>query len=260
MNPGVGIVVPTLGSRPEYLLACLESIRSAGDAHISLVAPIGFDASSLVSKGLIDQQVNDPGAGLPEAINCGVAALPKSVSLVNWLGDDDLLARGSLEKCANRLEEDPNLVMVFGSCDYIDPSGDLLWTNKSGPWAVPLLRFGPDLIPQPGALFRRTVFEEVGNLSSEWDWAFDFDLFIKLSKAGKIGFIDQTLASFRWHPGSLSVEFRKKSVLEASRVRVSHLPSYLRAVSLLWEYPVRQATLLAGVRVSATANKRARRK
>lgn len=39
----VGIVVPTLGERPEYLLECLQSIRKAGRAHVLLVAPNGFD-------------------------------------------------------------------------------------------------------------------------------------------------------------------------------------------------------------------------
>jgi hypothetical protein len=217
------------------------------------VTPIDFDTASLRNKRLIDQQVDDPGIGLSEAINSGVNALPASVTLINWLGDDDLLARGSLAKCADYLDKKPDAVMVFGSCDYIDPRGNLLWKNKSGPWAVPLLRFGPDLIPQPGALFRRTAFEAVRGLDSRWGWAFDFDLFIKFSKLGQIIFVDETLASFRWHPESLSVEFRSKSVLEASRVRVSHLPPYLRLISPLWEYPVRQATLLAGARLSATA-------
>lgn len=257
MTKRVGIIVPTLGRRPEYLIECLNSIRASGEAHITVVTPIDFDATSLRNEGLIDQQVDDPGIGLSEAINSGVAALPESATIINWLGDDDLLARGSLAKCADHLDKNPDDVMVFGSCDYIDPRGNLLWSNKSGQWAVPLLRYGPDLIPQPGALFRRSAFEAVGGLDSRWDWAFDFDLFIKLSKMGQIRFMKETLASFRWHPESLSVEFRGKSVLEASRVRVSHLPSYLRPISALWEYPVRQATLVAGTRVSAAARKKA---
>jgi GT2 family glycosyltransferase len=106
-------------------------------------------------------------------------------------------------------------------------------------------------------LFRRSSFEEVGGLDPKFGWAFDFDLFIKLSKLGKARFINQTLASFRWHPQSLSVEFRKKSVAEASMVRVSHLPKGLRPASFFWEAAVRYATLLAGARVSAKARQKA---
>ena len=256
----VGIVVPTLGRRPEYLRQCLESIRSAGQAHILLVAPASFDPQKQLPSDLFDQLVIDPGAGLSEAINLGVANLPHSVELINWLGDDDVLTEGSLAIAEHTLESSSDSVMVFGSCDYIDAAGRVIWSNRSGQWTVPLLRFGPDLIPQPGALFRRSAFKKAGALKSKFDWAFDFDLFIELSKLGKLKFVDKTLAQFRWHPESLSVEFRKKSVSEASQVRVSHLPALLRPISFLWEYPIRQATLVAGKRVTARANSKAQKR
>ena len=256
MSPKVGIVVPTLGERPDYLQQCLSSIRAAGEAFIVLVAPATFDSSSLKSSELVDLFVEDPKAGLPQAINAGFRAMPSNIELINWLGDDDLLATGSLLKTSQALEADDSLSFVFGSCNYVDPYGNVIWTNKSGQWAVPLLRFGPDLIPQPGALFRRSSFEKIGGLDSKFGWAFDFDLFIKLSKLGKGKFLNQTLASFRWHPESLSVEFRRKSVAEASAVRLAHLPRALKPIAFTWEWPVRQATLLAGGRVTATARKK----
>ena len=256
MSSKVGIVVPTLGNRPDYLRKCLESIRLAGDAYVVLVAPKTFDSSYFKNLGLIDLFVEDPKAGLPMAINAGIESLPKQIEFVNWLGDDDLLSPSSLLQTSKALEDDTSLDFVFGSCDYVDPEGEVIWTNKSGQWTIPLLRFGPDLIPQPGALFRRTSYEAVGGLDPKLGWAFDFDLFLKLSKLGRGRFLDQTLASFRWHPESLSVEFRKKSVAEASKVRVSHLPKLLRPVSFLWELPVRQATLFAGRRVTVSANKK----
>ena len=123
-----------------------------------------------------------------------------------------------------------------------------------------MLRFGPDLIPQPGALFRRSTFNAVGGLKTNLGWAFDFDLFLRFSKAGKLHYISQTLALFRWHPESLSVEHRKSSVAEASQVRVSHLPAFLRTISFIWEYPVQQATLIAGKRVTAKAKSKAKTK
>jgi GT2 family glycosyltransferase len=258
LSQRVGIVVPTLGERPDYLEKCLASIRSAGQAHVLLVAPSSLNTNALAYSGLVDSVVIDPGGGLPSAINQGINSLPESVEYVNWIGDDDLITPGSLETAERALDENEDVVMVFGACEYIDRSGNSLWVNGSGAWAVPLLRFGPDLIPQPGALFRRSVFESIGGLETSLGWAFDFDLFIRFSKAGKIKYINQTLAKFRWHPESLSVEHRKRSVAEASKVRVSHLPSFLRPISFIWEYPVRQATLIAGKRVSAKAQSKAR--
>ncbi len=256
MIPRVGIVVPTLGKRPEYLLQCLQSIRAAGKAHILLVAPSDFKTEHLVSAGLIDGKIDDPSLGLSEAINLGIRSLPSEIEFVNWLGDDDLLVADTLGLTEKTLLDNPNCIMVFGACDYINSEGKTVWTNKSGQWAVPLLRFGPDLIPQPGALFQRSAFEGVGGLSAQLDWAFDFDLFVKFLKLGRLKYLDKTLASFRWHPESLSVEHRKMSVNEASAVRVGHLPRFLRPISILWELPVKQATLWAGSRVTQKTRKK----
>lgn len=260
MNHRVGIVVPTLGNRPDYLEQCLSSIRAAGEAHILIVAPASFKSDALKSAGLVDSVVFDAGVGLAAAINQGIRALPITVEYVNWLGDDDLLTVNSIIASTKTLDENDQTVLAFGSCDYVDGEGQTVWANSSGQWAVPLLRFGPDLIPQPGALFRRSAFDKVGGLRTDLGWAFDFDLFIRLSKVGKLRFINKTLAKFRWHPESLSVEHRKKSVAEASQVRVSHLPTSLRPISFIWEYLVQQATLIAGKRVTAKAKSKAKTK
>ena len=255
MNVRVGIVVPTLGNRPSYLKQSLESIQAAGTAHICLVAPKEFDCQELISRGLIHQFLVDPGAGLAAAINMGFSKLPKEIEYINWLGDDDFLVPDSISDAADALDADPTAVLVYGSCEYVNPSGEMVWVNKSGQWASKILSFGPDLIPQPGALFRRKAFEEVGQLSNSYKWAFDFDLLLRLKKIGKLRFINKNLASFRWHPESLSVEYRKDSVNEASKVRVSHLPQALRTISFFWEYPVQIATLLAGDRLTSKVNR-----
>ena len=246
----VGIVVPTIGGRPEYLPLALKSIREAGNAYILLVGNKGFDASKFLADGLIDQYTDEPEPGLAAKINFGFRQLPADIRFINWLGDDDLLTPGSLAAAAQRLAQPDEPVLVFGGCEYIDPAGKPIFTNKSGQWAVPLLRFGPQLIPQPGALYRRDAFERVGELSNSYDMAFDFDLFYKLSRAGRAEYISKTLSMFRWHPGSMAVGSRKKSVHEASQVRKSNLPKSLRVISEIWEWPVRQATYIAGLRVS----------
>jgi hypothetical protein len=246
----VGIVVPTIGGRPQYLPLALASIREAGNAYVILVGNKGFDASGFLAAGLIDEYLDEPEPGLAAKINFGLRALPKNIRFFNWLGDDDLLTPGSLTLAAARMAQADRPVLVFGGCEYIDPDGKPIFTNKSGQWAVPLLRVGPQLIPQPGALYSREAFERVGGLSSEFGWAFDFNLFLSLSKVGKAVFINHTLAKFRWHPGSLSVSRRRESVSEASAVRKAHLPAWLHPISSLWEWPVQQATYWAGVRVS----------
>jgi GT2 family glycosyltransferase len=258
MDEKVGIVVPTIGQRPEYLPLALKSIREAGNAYVLLVGNKGFDATSFLDSGLIDKYIDEEDPGLAAKINFGFRALPEQIQYINWLGDDDLLTEGSLEIALNRITQPDKPVLVYGGCEYIDPQGNSLFTNRSGPWAVPLLRIGPQLIPQPGSLYRKDAFEKVGGLSQDFGWAFDFELFLSLSKLGKTVFIPKVLAKFRWHPGSLSVRTRHRAVIEASRARVLHLPKALKAVAWVWEVPVIIATYLSGV--SLTVGSRARRR
>ena len=249
-NKLIGVVIPTLGDRPEYLQESILSIRQAGTAHISVVRPERASAIDQALEGKVDSIVDDPGRGLAHAINTGINCLPKNVKYSTWLGDDDRLVEGSLLKVSMYLDEKFDAAFVFGQCQYIDATGQKLWLNKSGKWTELLMLCGPQLIPQPGSLFRRSSFEQVGGLDESLKWAFDLDLFLKLRKVGKFGFLNEPLAEFRWHEGSLSVGSRQGSVDEASKVRRRYLPVGVREVSVIWEPLLRRIILFAGTRVS----------
>lgn len=244
--PRVGLVIPTLGNRLDYLVKSLTSIRSAGNCLIYVVCPQPKKLEQHIAPTLYDKMLLDPGNGLSAAINFGIRALPRSVQFVNWLGDDDLLVSESITVARSALESDEDIAFVYGRCQYIDEVGNDLWLNKSGRWASVLMRFGPQLVPQPGALFRRDKYEEVGGLDPELRWAFDLDLLLKLLQVGSTRFIPETLAKFRWHQGSLSVGKRTGSVSEASEVRVAALPKMLRPISALWEAPMRLLIRFSG--------------
>ena len=243
-----GVVVPTLGLRPDYLLECVASIRKAGAGQILVVRPQGIDLGSEI-RSMIDVEVDDPGTGLAAAINAGIGSLPDGVRFATWLGDDDRLTSRSLE-LARRALTNQGAVASFGQCQYIDANGRSIWLNKSGRWVVPLMSVGPQLLPQPGSLFDRAVFEQIGGLDESLKWAFDLDLFLRLRRRGRLEFVNAPLAEFRWHQGSLSVGSRSGSVNEASLVRRRHLPRLLRHVSGLWEPLLRSIILDAGIRMT----------
>ncbi len=246
----IGIVVPTLGTRPDFLRESLASIRSAGDATIHIVAPESAKLASVLDPSSYDVLIVDPGTGLSAAIDAGLRSFPSNVEYINWLGDDDLLTEGSLNHALRILADNPNIALIYGGCEYVDGDGMSLWLNKSGSYAKYLMRCGPQLIPQPGSLFRRNAYEKIGGLDHRYKWAFDLDMLIRLSRVGKLQFTPRTLAKFRWHEGSLSVGGREGSVREASDIRVAALPRSLRRISPLWEIPLRKIILNAGNRVT----------
>ena len=250
-EPVCAIVIPTLGTRDEFLIQCLRSIRKSGSAHICIVSPDLDLVTHFQKQGLMDQHVQDDSEGLPAAINKAFRALPDHIEFINWLGDDDLLKENALNFMRSFLQMNPHVGMVYGKCDYIDEQGNKIWKNNSGQWASSILAVGPCLVPQPGALFRRNVFNLVKGLNQDLSWAFDLDLFIRIKKVSKLKFVPIDVASFRWHPDSLSVGMRKGSVNEASSVRRAHLSRMFRPLSYIWELPVKKATFFAGLKLSS---------
>jgi GT2 family glycosyltransferase len=146
-------------------------------------------------------------------------------------------------------------VVAYGACEYIDDDGRLLWTSSAGRWAQVLLPWGPDLIPQPGMLVRRSAWEAVGGLDESLRFAFDLDLLLRLRKVGAFVDVGRVVSSFRWHPDSLTVSDRSASLDESEAVKRRYLGSTANAFKWVWEKPVRGATRVAARGVTRRARR-----
>ncbi|MBI1351796.1 MAG: hypothetical protein GC156_11840 [Actinomycetales bacterium] len=249
------IVVPTLGTRLGLLEENLGSIATQDvPADIVIVAPMGRpgleDLAERFSAGLIP----DPGS-LPAAVNAGVRAAQPWHEYVNWLGDDDLLEPGSLGRTVAALDADPGAVLAYGACRYVDESGQELWISRAGRWAPRILKWGPDLIPQPGMLVRRTAWDRVGGVDETLRFAFDLDLLLKIQPMGRFVDVGDVVSSFRWHGDSLTVSDRTTSLRESELARRRALSPTARRLAWLWEGPVRAATRLAAAEVTRRATR-----
>ncbi len=246
----VGFIVPTLGTRIDYLLKCLDSILNAGCLNIFVVGPLSKLKEIPELENLQINLIQDPGRGLTEAINHGVLNLPNAVKYFGWLGDDDLLAQNSILNSLKIFESVENAVATYGSCRYISPDGSEIFLNKSGRWASRYMKFLPNLIPQPGSLIKRSTFELIGGVSPAYPLSFDFEMFFNLKKHGKLVFINEVQGFFRWHPGSLSVSDRRLAVKQTSQIRKNNLTVFFKKLSFIWEPILMQATILIGSRTN----------
>jgi glycosyltransferase involved in cell wall biosynthesis len=247
------IVIPTLGQRVDYLRQTLESIRKQSiSADIVMVTPISALAARAMASEFTAKVLDDPGS-LPAAINLGVSQALPHHRYVNWLGDDDLLTAQSLQDCVTALTTEPNSVLAYGACRYIDDTGAELWVSKAGKWADRILAWGPDLIPQPGMLIRKSGWNSVGGVDETLSHAFDLDLLLKLRGLGDFTAVDSIVSCFRWHPDSLTVSDRSKSLNESEAIKRRYLSARQSKFKWIWEQPVRAATRVAAQRLNKRA-------
>lgn len=250
------LVIPTLGARVEFLRETLESIRVQDvDVDVVLVTPVSARAARDVAAVAGARIVDDPG-GLAAAINLGVESGLRGHTFVTWLNDDDLLEPGSLRSTIDVLRRRPDAVVAYGHCRYIDDRGHELWVSKAGAWAPRVLAWGPDLVPQPGMLIRAAAWREVGGLDPRYNLAFDLDLLLRLKRLGALVSTGTIVSSFRWHSESLTVDGRETNIAESERAKRAALGPVGRAMSWLWEAPVRVATRIAASEVNRRASRR----
>lgn len=255
-DPRVLLIVPTLGRRDKFLAQTLHSIRAQrGErADVVVVAPPDAVGTRKLAAKYGADVIEDAGS-VSGSVNAGLAVASPHHLYANWIGDDDLLAPGSLAAAASALDADCTASLAFGYCDYIDPSGRLLWTNRAGDLAPRLLSWGPDLIPQPGALFRVSHFLDVGGLDNGLQYAMDLDLWCRLRVTGPFINTRRTLAAFRWHPTSVTVANRTASLDESDLVKRRYYSAMQARAAFLWERPVRGATRIAAYRLSRRARR-----
>lgn len=249
------VVLPTLGDRLDTLRETLESIqlqRSDVNLRLVLVAPESATSARELALQFGATIVDDPKTGISEAINRGIAARDGE-EFYAWMGDDDLYRDGGLLTLQNLLDENPDAIVSYGGCDYINPAGKTIAQSRAGRLAQFLLPWGPDLIPHPGAMIRLDSLEEIGCFEPELKYAMDLDAFLKLRKIGSFVCTKAVVSAFRWHPDSLTVAGRHASSLESEAVKASHLPRVLRPVRYIWQYPIRWASALAARAVSKYA-------
>ena len=258
-EPRVLLVVATLGRRPEFLRETLISIRAQEvKSDIVMVAPVGDARVRECAAEFGAELLPDPGT-LPSAINLGASRLAERHEYVNWLNDDDLLEPGSLLATTGALDRAPGAVVAYGACRYIDPQGRQLWLSRAGRWATRILKWGPDLIPQPGMLVRAAAWRQVGGVDESYRLAFDLDLLLRLQAIGQLLDVDRVVSSFRWHPDSLTVDDRTTNLAESERAKRAALGPRARSLSWMWEPPVRAAIRLAAAEVQRRASRLAAR-
>ena len=218
-------VVPTLGTRPEWLRLSVDSIfESARNADVNItvriVTPSRVDLGSLSMTPGVDHVRSDR-PGLSAAVNDGWAK-PHDAGYVAWLGDDDVLSPMSLALSISRLAKSPSASACYGDVRSIDENGDTLWMMRPGDWAPHYMSVGKNLVPQPGSLFRWPALLRTGVLDESLKAAMDQDLFARLSRVGRLRYAGGEVAAFRIHSSSITSVGSGSD--EGQRVRATYAP------------------------------------
>jgi len=235
------VVIPTLGKRLDTLDRALASIQKQSGVLVDtlIVAKTASKELYRIAGRYHARILVHPG-NISAAVNAGFAQATDAHWYAAWLGDDDMLCPHSLAHASALLESSPAAVVAYGSCNYVDLAGKLLFCRRPPFMAPTLLHFVPGLIKQETCLFRLSALKRAGGLDEKLKYTMDLDLLLRLRRHGPFIKTNQVTAAFRWHPGSLTIANRKASLLEAQFVQRRHARGFfLRLGYGLLKLPVK---------------------
>jgi glycosyltransferase involved in cell wall biosynthesis len=232
-SPKLGIVVPTLNSSAtlEWTLCALRGQKGL-TAEI-VVADSGSDDGTLdICKNWGVPTFYVPPGNMYRAINLGLRQM--ETEWIAYMNLDDLVYPRSYTRMV-ALGELQNSDAVYGDVDFVDDEGRFRFLVKAPPPFRLAGMFRRDHMGfQPAAaIFRRSVFHELGGFDEQYRLIADYDFFYRLTISGhKLGRVEPpSVAAFRTHASQLSSREagNMKSELRLFRraMKVRSLPSDL---------------------------------
>jgi glycosyltransferase involved in cell wall biosynthesis len=177
--------------------------------------------------------VSEPDGGQIDAINRGLSGA--SGDIVGWINSDDLLLPGALGKVADAFHANPSCRWLFGDCIIIDRSDREIrrWVSAYKRHYARRYSRGSllsrNFISQMTVFWKRNLIEEVGFLNPEFELAFDYEYWLRLSEVCPPTYLDSKLAAFRWHDSSKSAANVAAQIREDERIARRHGASSVRS-------------------------------
>ncbi len=230
--PLVSIIVP-LYNHARYVEATLESFRTEGYPALEVViiddgsTDNGFEVARDWLKAHPDAFKNvvlqrQENKGITKTLNRLVGL--SSGAFITMVASDDLLLPGGIATRLKALQSRPDWLAVFGDAKMVNQDGTTL--AESALWKIKrankkallsdtlrtqelLLRWS---VPGPVLLARRSTYDldQGVGLYNEEVFLEDRDFYLRLLSKNALGFVDITVAAYRWHSQN---SFRLKSNL-----------------------------------------------
>lgn len=218
------MVIPSL-NQAQFLEDAIKSLfnQKGVNLQIALVDGGSTDQTREILS-LYEDKCNylrsSPDHGQAAAINEGISRLANA-PYVGWLNADDLVLPDELRAMAYFLDHHPEYVAVFGKAHIIDEKGKIIGDYPTRAFNKKTFAINCTIC-QPASLIRGWAWNELGGLDESIQTCLDYDLWWRLSKIGRIGYLEQFVACTRDHSRSKTRMQRKTVNDEAVSILLRH--------------------------------------
>jgi glycosyltransferase involved in cell wall biosynthesis len=243
-TPKVSIITPSF-NQAGFLAQTLESVRRQDYPNIEHIVVDGGSTDGSVEMlraAPSIRWVSERDRGQVDAINKGFAMATGEV--LAWLNSDDTISPGAVRIAVEALER-TGADLVYGDLRIIDQDGTHLRMFYGIPFDYRALLYGVYYVGQQSVFFRRTLLDKAGPLRAEFDNAFDFELWLRMARHGRLEYVPQLRGQIRKHADAKSIAAAERTWDETDRIRREYwktggLPRFLAwrplAAPVNWYY------------------------
>lgn len=213
-EPVVSIVTPVRNGI-KYLEVCIQSVLNQSYPRIEHIFVDGGSTDGTLDM-LVSYRakypsrikfISEPDNGVGDALNKGFRMATGDIFA--WLDADDTYLPDAILTAVNFFRSTPSAYYLYGGVDIIGESGQALGEVPIKDFDFQEVVKGNHFISLSAALFRRQVFERVGDFSV---MANNFDYWIRITRQFQMHFVNRKLCTWRLDGGSLGMSKEKRCV------------------------------------------------
>lgn len=232
-QPLVSIVTPSFQSS-RFIEKTIESVLAQTYPRLEHIVMDGGSTDGTLN---ILERYRDhlhyfsaPDGGAADAINKGFSRCHGSI--FTWLSSDDIYSPQTVETVVRRFAASAAADVIYGEGIWIDEEGAEIGRYPTkAPYEAGIFE-RECAICQPATFMRREAFEAAGMLRQDLHFAFDYDLWIRLSHIHRFEAIPDVLAASRMHRENKTLG-RRRRVFEEN---IDLLRRHFAYVPLNWIY------------------------
>ncbi len=240
-NPLISVVIPAFNSE-KYIADTLKSVLNQSYKNIELL--VVDDESADATFDIIKKFAEKDGRVKPFKIaHAGVPSIPRNYGIKKAAGEftafidsDDLWKSDKLEKQIKHFKNNPDAVLLysmsvtFGETNIFSPYYEVLpLPFRAARSSDELLKIG-NTIPLSSVVARTSALLKVNGFDEdpEMNVGEDYDLWIRLSRTGKIIFVPRIDTYYRIHKNQLSKKWdiNREKLKYIAEKRGITLPEY----------------------------------
>lgn len=218
--PRVSIITPSY-NQGQFITETIESVLAQTYPNIEYIVMDGGSTDDTLAilkqyDGRL-QWYSEPDEGQTDAINKGFRRATGDI--IAWLNSDDLYFPDTVETVVNYLLKSPDHMFVYGDVVAIDDRGKVYGRRHHVHQTnFHELLHGSDPIVQPGSFWRKTLWDELGELDTNLHYVMDYEYWLRIAQRYPLYYLPKALAKERIYANAKTYHGAMQRIEEIDQV------------------------------------------